>query len=103
VHNDGEVYAAIVWRMIELFDSTGHDTLFRYVVDGMNYTLATPTYEQMRDGILASVANGPAKADCSKVWQAFAEFGVGVGAKGVVNGANSVTITESKVAPASCI
>ena len=103
VHNDGEIYAAIVWRMIELFGDTGHDALFRYVVDGMNYTPATPTYEQMRDGILASVANGAAKADCTKVWQAFAQFGVGVGAKGVVNGPNSVTITESKVAPASCI
>ena len=102
VHNDGEIYAAIVWRMIELFGDTGHDALFRYVVDGMNYTPATPTYEQMRDGILASVANGAAKADCTKVWQAFAQFGVGVGAKGVVNGPNSVTITESKVAPASC-
>ena len=102
VHNDGEIYAAIVWRMIELFGPTGHDTLFRYIVDGMNYTPATPTYEQMRDGILGSVANGPAKADCSKVWQAFAQFGVGVGAHSVINSSTSVTTTPSFTAQATC-
>ena len=85
VHNDGEIYAAIVWRMMELFTDARRADLFRYVVDGMNYTPSTPAYEDMRDGILASVASGPAKSDCSLVWQAFAQFGVGVGASGVVN------------------
>ena len=57
VHFDGEIYAAIVWRMIELFGSR-RDDLFNYVVDGMNFTPSKPAYEEMRDGILASVANG---------------------------------------------
>jgi hypothetical protein len=30
--------------------------LFDDIVDGMNFTPAGPTYEQMRDGILAAVA-----------------------------------------------
>jgi len=101
VHADGEIYAAIVWKMMGLFGETRRGELFRYVVDGMNYTQSTPTYEQMRDGILASVLNGPVPADCSMVWQAFAQFGVGVGASGVVNG-SAVTITPSFTAPASC-
>ena len=110
VHDDGEIYAAIVWRMKELFDTaygaaTGTPTLFRYVVDGMNYTPATPAYENMRDGILASVANsGGANAatDACRVWNAFAQFGVGVGAQGVVTGATTVQITPSTVLPAGC-
>jgi hypothetical protein len=100
-HDDGEIYAAIVWRMIELFGEAGRATLFRYVVDGMNFTPATPTYEQMRDGILASVANGPTPADCAPVWQAFAQFGVGVGALGVVT-STGVQITESFTALTPC-
>ena len=101
VHNDGEPYAAIVWRMMELFGPARRAALFGYVVDGMNFTPATPAYENMRDGILASVAAGAAPADCQIVWQAFAQFGVGVGAKGVVNG-STVTITPSFIAPTTC-
>jgi extracellular elastinolytic metalloproteinase len=102
VHNDGEPYAAIIWRMIELFGTSGRSKLFTYVVDGMNYTPATPAYENMRDGILASVANGPSPTDCTLVWQAFAQFGVGVGAKGVVNADQTITVTPSTAVPASC-
>jgi hypothetical protein len=101
VHNDGEIYAAIVWKMMTLFGDARRTDLFRYVVDGMNYTPATPAYEHMRDGILASVRNGAMPSDCGLVWQAFAQYGVGVGAQGVVNG-DAVTITPSFTAPATC-
>ena len=108
VHDDGEIYAAIVWRMKELFDAAfgqpaGTSRLFRYVVDGMNYTPATPAYENMRDGILAAVTNGGGTADDTcRVWSAFAQYEVGVGAQGVVTGANSVQVTPSTAKPASC-
>lgn len=101
VHFDGEVYAAIVWKMIQTFGSDNLDRLFGYIVDGMNYTPAGPAYEDMRDGILASVAAGSTPSDCQHVWAAFAHYGVGVGAKGAVRG-NKVVITESKTAPATC-
>jgi hypothetical protein len=101
VHFDGEIYAAIVWRMIELFGAR-RDDLFNYVVDGMNFTPSQPTYEQMRDGILASVANGSTPSDCSLVWQAFAQFGVGVGAHGELTG-KKVVITESFNVPENCV
>lgn len=106
VHFDGEVYAAIVWRMMELFHGQageiGVDRLFGHVVSGMNFTPAGPAYEHMRDGILAAVANSATPADCSLVWQAFSAFGVGQGAQGIVNGNGSVSITESFSAPATC-
>ena len=100
VHNDGEIYAAIVWKMMGLFGDARRADLFRYVVDGMNYTPATPSYEQMRDGILASVHAGATQSDCSLVWQAL-QFGVGVGAAGVVKG-GAVTVTPSYALPTSC-
>jgi alpha-D-ribose 1-methylphosphonate 5-triphosphate synthase subunit PhnG len=100
VHNDGEIYAAVIWRLIELFDNRRAE-LFRYVVDGMNFTPSTPAYEDLRDGILASVANGPTPTDCNLVWQAFAQFGIGVGANGTV-AAGAVQITESFDVPANC-
>jgi extracellular elastinolytic metalloproteinase len=97
VHNDGEIYAAVIWRMIELFGAR-REALFQYVVDGMNFTPSTPAYEDMRDGILASVANGTTPTDCTLVWQAFAQFGIGVGAQGTVTAAG-VQITESFQVP----
>lgn len=101
VHNDGEIYAAAIWRLIELFGDDRRAELFRYVVDGMNFTPSTPAYEDMRDGILASVANGPKATDCTLVWQAFAQFGIGVGAQGTVT-PTGVQITESFQVPDNC-
>ncbi len=50
------------------------------LVDGMNYTPREPTYEDMRDGILDGLAaSGNDERSCM-VWDAFAEYGVGVGA-----------------------
>ncbi len=97
VHLDGEVYGAIGWR---LWKNAGlsKDALLAYLVDGMNYTPAQPAYEEMRDGILAATAGSG--LEC-KVWEAFAHYGVGVGAKGVAAG-SKVTITESFAMPSSC-
>jgi extracellular elastinolytic metalloproteinase len=103
VHDDGEIYAAIGWRLIELFGAARRDDLFGYLVDGMNYTPEAPTYEQMRDGILQSIAINPAQGgdDCL-VWSAFAQFGVGVGAQGTARGP-SAKIIESFAPPAACV
>jgi extracellular elastinolytic metalloproteinase len=101
VHFDGEIYAAIVWKMIQDFGPGERDKLFGYIVDGMNYTPAKPAYEDMRDGILAAVAAAGNTADCAKVWDAFARYGVGVGAKGTVRGSR-VSVTESTVSSTAC-
>jgi len=96
VHFDGEIYGAIGWHLWELFQAAGAsvDELLGYIVDGMNYTRSRPTFEDMRDGILAA-ASGTGR-ECL-IWQAFADFGVGVGAHGA--GANSVRNTGNTPFP----
>ncbi len=102
VHNDGEVNGAIGWRLFELFGASRVDELFGYLVDGMNYTPPAPTFEQMRDGILQSVASGPASpGDDCRVWRAFAKYGVGVGARAIV-GKKGMSITQSFAVPQGC-
>ena len=58
MHLDGEVYGAIGWRLLEHYQAAGIDksVLLADLVDGMNYTPGEPTYEEMRDGILAGLA-----------------------------------------------
>lgn len=105
VHFDGEVYAAIGWRLWEIFrdDRSLADPkslLFDYLVQGMTFTPAGPTFEAMRDGILTAVGVGGQAHQCH-VWRAFAKYGVGVGAQAQVRG-SSVTVTESFAVPAGC-
>lgn len=96
VHFDGEVYAAIGWKLRELYlaDGLTETDVLRDLVQGMRFTPAGPSYQQMRDGILAATSTN----DC-KVWTAFALYGVGDGASSVVNG-STVTVTESFTIPA---
>ena len=109
VHFDGEIYAAIIWDLMGRFareqsisyEDGWRNQLFGYLVDGMNYTPAKPAYEDMRDGILAAVAAGNRRADCAKVWDAFADRGVGILAKGTVRGSRAVVRADTS-RPPSC-
>lgn len=96
VHYDGEVYGAIGWKLRELYLAGGltETDLLRDLVQGMRFTPAGPSYQAMRDGILAATTTN----DC-KVWTAFAYYGVGQGATSSVSG-STVTVTESFVIPA---
>jgi hypothetical protein len=99
VHFDGEIYAAIGYRMLHNFGRGSKNALLTYLVDGMNDTPATPKFENMRDGILANITAG---ADRCKVWDAFADFGVGDGAKATISRRGTVTITQSLVRGEGC-
>lgn len=104
VHNDGEIYAATMWKLLELWETAGltQDELFDYVVDGMSFTPSRPAYEDMRDGILA--ASPTVEKDCI-VWAAFALFGIGEGANGVESCRGimcSASVTESFAVPTVC-
>ena len=107
VHDDGEVYGAIGWQMLLNYQagSISKDELLDSIVDGMNFTPAGPTFEQMRDGILESIGNSVnPERDCL-VWRAFAKYGVGVGALGAFTTkgkTSTVTITESFDVPSGC-
>jgi hypothetical protein len=105
VHYDGEVYGAIGWNLFKQYEarlgltSAAQDQLLKDLVNGMNYTPARPTYEQMRDGVLQATAGTDRQC---MVWTAFAKFGVGQGAKGVANTDGTATITESFTNPMPC-
>jgi hypothetical protein len=101
VHDDGEIYAAAMWKLLELWEGSGRsqDTLLDYIVDGMNSTPSQPSFEHMRNGILAAAPT--ADEDCL-IWTAFAQFGIGSGADGRIScGFSScqVVITESFAIP----
>jgi hypothetical protein len=105
VHANGEIYAASMWKLRSLWLASGRtmDSLWNYVIDGMNYTPANPEYEEMRDGILAAI---PTQAEDCVVWDAFAQFGVGVGASGTDScnffGQCTISVTESFAKPSAC-
>ncbi len=107
VHNDGEIYAGAMWRLRKNWLASGRsiDTLFDHFVDGMNYTIATPAFEHMRNGMLDSIANSAgadAIARCTLVWNAFAQSGIGAGASGTVSRRGTVTIVSSTTARSDC-
>jgi extracellular elastinolytic metalloproteinase len=110
VHDDGEIYAATMWKLRSLWLSAGltEDTLWNRMINGMNFTPSRPAYEDMRDGILAAIDAANTSSDVKvkercQLWTAFAQFGIGQGA----NGAESCnfirctgTVTESFAVPA---
>jgi hypothetical protein len=102
VHDDGEIFAAIVYDLKQRFLAAGVPvtTLFDYYVDGMNFTPSSPAFEDMRDGMLQSAANAGGAHSCL-IWRSFAQFGVGVGAQAVLRGAR-LGIQESFTVPTSC-
>jgi hypothetical protein len=95
VHRDGEIYAATIWRLKGIYEANGYsaDELMGDLLDGMNFTAPAPDYMDMRNGILDAV--GSAK-DCL-VWEAFAEFGMGVGSS-----MTSSRGTASYALPSTC-
>lgn len=107
VHNDGEIYAAIGWRMIENYADAGvaQSDLLADLVEGMKHTPSRPAYEDMRDGILAGLTNTGSTARECLVWRAFAEYGVGVGASATEStsrGKVVVAVNESFDVPSHC-
>jgi hypothetical protein len=105
VHFNGEVYGAIGWRLLQNFQAAGmsKDLLLDDIVDGMNFTPSKPAFEDMRDGILQSVANNHPAHECL-VWDAFAHYGVGVGAQGRVQRfRRRIVVDESFRVPPACV
>lgn len=105
VHNDGEIYAAAMWRFKSLANAAGltDSDVRRIFVRGMDYTPAAPAFEDMRDGMLNYITTeSQYPAAVCPIWNAFAQFGIGVGANGTASRRGTVTITESFATPAAC-
>jgi len=100
VHADGEVYGGIGWRLLQNYLGAGKtaDDVLDSWVQGMMFTPSGPAMEDMRDGMLMAA---PSSEDCL-IWEAFAHFGVGVGASGEVGPHRAIVVTESFDVPAFC-
>jgi hypothetical protein len=98
VHDDGEIFAAIMWRLRAILGGTpaASAQLLRYFLDAMHTIPSTPTYENMRSGLLTASPENK----CA-VWTAFAAFGVGEGSSATVT-RSGVTVVESFTTPAEC-
>jgi extracellular elastinolytic metalloproteinase len=100
VHEDGEIYAAAMWKVRANYFAAGltNDDVYGDWVEGLSFTVAAPKMENMRDGMLQAVVG--TGRECH-VWRGFAALGIGVGAKATLKGSR-VTITQSFVLPLNC-
>lgn len=110
-HDDGEIYAAIVWKLKELLIADGFSPteILELMVNAMYWTTPRPSFENMRNGWMLS-ASLPyrdlpypdqlikQKLVCRAVWTAFSAFGVGPNAAGIESG-DSVTVEEDFTNP----
>jgi len=108
VHNDGEIYAAAMWRLRTAWQGAPYplSELFDAFVDGMNFTPSSPSYEDMRNGLLESINatfTGAAATDrCALVWNAFASIGIGDGSSATINPDGTVTTTPAAGTRSNC-
>jgi extracellular elastinolytic metalloproteinase len=103
VHNTGELYGAIGWDLWKRYKTAGldqSDILFD-LIQGMNFTPAKPSFEEMRDGILQGLVANTHETRTCMVWDAFAAYGVGVGSSAKVSGGGAAVV-ESFDVPSNC-
>jgi extracellular elastinolytic metalloproteinase len=102
VHDTGELYGAIMWDLWKRYQTAGlgQSDILSDLVQGMNYTPAKPTFEQMRQGIIDGLTTTNPGRTCM-VWNAFATYGVGVGSVAKVSGSGA-KVTESFAVPPGC-
>ena len=81
-------------------NEAGNKRALFYINQGLKNTACSPTFINARDGIIQAATDNFAGADVCDIWQAFADFGLGVNAS--TGGSNSTTATNGFNIPASC-
>jgi extracellular elastinolytic metalloproteinase len=113
-HGVGEVWAQAAWEaywaLVDLhgFDpdltnatgDAGNQRMMLYVNEGLKATACSPTFTDVRDGILQAAMSLHGGEDVCPLWRAFAGFGLGVDA--VSGGPSSTSPTNGFALPASC-
>ena len=110
-----QAYWQVTWALIDehgynpdidAFTGTavdkGNIRAMYYIIEGLKNTVCSPTFTNIRDGILQAAAaaqpyNG---ADVCLIWEAFAEFGLGENA--VSGGSSSTSPTNGFNIPNAC-
>ena len=113
-HGVGEVWAQAAWEVYwALVDAHGFDPNLKniaggagnvramlYVNEGLKNTICSPTFTDVRDGIIQAAASTFGGEDVCLLWETFAAFGLGSDA--VSGGPNSTAPTNGFEVPQSC-
>jgi len=113
-HGVGAVWAQAVWEVYwalvdhhgfdpDLYNAlggSGNQRMMLYVNEGLKNSICSPTFTNVRDGILQAAVDNFGGEDVCRMWQAFADFGLGTDA--VSGGPNSTNPTNGFTIPESC-
>ncbi|MFP2932496.1 M36 family metallopeptidase [Pyxidicoccus sp. 3LG] len=113
-HGVGSVFTQAMWEAYwalvtqygfnsNLYAATGtagNQRFMRYFIQGLKNTPCSPTFTQVRDGIIAAATSINAGADVCTLWRSFAAFGLGTNA--VSGGSTSTTPTNGFAVPSGC-
>jgi extracellular elastinolytic metalloproteinase len=113
-HGLGSVWAQAAWEVYwalvdeygfdtDIYDATGgsgNQRALLYVTEGLKDTACGPTFLDTRDGIIQAAMDNYGGDDVCLIWQAFADFGLGVDA--TTPGPNSTEATNGFALPGVC-
>jgi extracellular elastinolytic metalloproteinase len=114
-HGVGSVWAQVAWKMYwalvdtygfdaNLHNATGNAGNLRamlYVNEGLMNTACSPTFTDVRDGIIQAATDNHGGQDVCTLWSAFA--GMGLGTNAVSGGSNSTSPTNGFSIPVTCM
>ncbi len=114
-HGVGEVWAQVAWEAYwalvdargfdaDLYDamgSAGNQRMMLNVNEGLKNTACSPTFTEVRDGIIQAATDNHGGEDVCTLWEAFAAFGLGTDA--VSGGSGSTNPTNGFTLPGSCL
>ena len=114
-HGVGQIWAEIAWRAYwalvdahgfnsNIYDpngGAGNQRMLLYAIDGLKNTTCSPTFVDLRDGIIQAAAANYYGEDVCRLWDSFAASGLGVDADPV--GPNAVnTVVNGFSTPVTC-
>ncbi|QSQ27076.1 M36 family metallopeptidase [Pyxidicoccus parkwayensis] len=113
-HGVGSVFTQAMWEAYwalvqqwawngNLYSATGgagNQRFMQYFIQGLKNTPCSPTFTQVRDGIIQAATAMNGGADVCTLWRAFAAFGLGTNA--VSGGSTSTTPTNGFAVPSGC-
>jgi len=113
-HGVGSVWAQAAWEVYwalvdahgfnpDIYDSTsgeGNIRALHYLVEGLKNSACSPTFLDVRDGILQAAVDNYGGEDVCRMWEAFAAFGLGDDATTV--GPSSTNATNGFAVPVAC-
>ncbi len=113
-HGVGSVWAQVAWEAYWAlvdhhgFDSdlhnalggSGNQRMKLYVIEGLKNTICSPAFTDVRDGIIQAAVDNYGGGDVCRLWQAFADFGLGTDATS--GGPNSTAASNGFEIPVEC-